>query len=522
MPLNPGVRVGPYEVVSPLGAGGMGEVYRARDTRLNRDVARKVLPELFAFDSDRLARFHREAQVLASLSHPNIAAIHGLEDSDGVRALVLEFVGGETLAGRIRRTRIPLDEVLSIAKQIADALAAAHAQGIIHRDLKPANIKLTPDGVVKVLDFGLAKLVDPLSIAGSNRAHGLSESPTLTSPALVTGVGVLLGTAAYMSPEQVKGKPADKRSDVWAFGCVLDEMLTGELLYQGDTVSETVAAVLKDSPDLNRVPKQFRRLLRSCLHKDPAQRLHDIADWKLLVDDEESAVPPRSDTRQRWLWPAVAALLVAGIVTIGVVLLRQRSPVLQELRSQIPQPDGLTFNAGTQATISPDGHWFAFPALGPDNISRMLRPLSRFPRRSRAAGFGRDHRPLTATVLVLRQSVCRLWRGRKVEEIRGDRHSCSDDRGERASVRAGRELESGRGRLYARNNGHLEQVSSIGGAPSAVTVLAAGERAHRWPQFLPDGRRFLYLRATASPEKAGIMSDHSMRSRKNRACSRCC
>jgi len=211
--LTPGARLGPYEILSPLGAGGMGEVYRARDTKLNRDVALKILPATFADDPDRLGRFHREAQVLASLNHPNIAHIHGIEDSDGVVALVLELVEGPTLADRIARGPIPLDEALPIARQIAEALEAAHEQGVIHRDLKPANIKVRPDGTVKVLDFGLAKAMEPVGIAS-----GASMSPTITTPAMMTGVGAILGTAAYMSPEQARGKVIDKRADIWAYG----------------------------------------------------------------------------------------------------------------------------------------------------------------------------------------------------------------------------------------------------------------------------------------------------------------
>jgi serine/threonine-protein kinase len=248
--LAAGNRLGAYEIIAAIGAGGMGEVYRARDTRLKRDVALKILPESFASDPDRLARFQREAEVLASLNHPNIAAIYGLEEGPAeagphVHALVMELVEGETLADRIARGPIPIDEALPVAKQIAEALEAAHEQVIIHRDLKPANIKVRPDGTVKVLDFGLAKLADTTKPGTSD----LSLSPTITSPALMTGVGLLLGTAAYMSPEQAKGRVADKRSDIWAFGCVLFEMLTGKRPFDGDDVSDTLAAVLRAAPD---------------------------------------------------------------------------------------------------------------------------------------------------------------------------------------------------------------------------------------------------------------------------------
>jgi eukaryotic-like serine/threonine-protein kinase len=282
-----GTRIGPYEVVSAIGAGGMGEVYRARDTRLKREVAIKILPESFASDPDRLARFQREAEVLASLSHPNVAGIYGLEESDGVRALVMELVEGETLAERITRGPIPVEEALPIAKQIAEALEAAHEQGIIHRDLKPANIKIRPDGSVKVLDFGLAKLNEPPGAGGANTSP-LSLSPTITSPALMTGVGVLLGTAAYMSPEQARGKPADKRSDIWAFGCVLYEMFTGQRAFAGEDVTETLAAVVKSEPTWDTLPSDLsasvRAFLRRSLQKNAKQRLHDVADMRLALE----------------------------------------------------------------------------------------------------------------------------------------------------------------------------------------------------------------------------------------------
>jgi len=288
MALAPGTRLGPYEILSAIGAGGMGEVYRARDTKLGRDVALKVLPESFAADPERVARMHREAQVLAALNHSNIAAIHGFEDSGDVHALVLEFVDGETLAERIERGPIPLDEALPIVKQTAEALEAAHEQGIIHRDLKPANIKVRPDGTVKVLDFGLAKLAEaPPTAAAAHTQSPLSMSPTITSPAM-TGVGVLLGTAAYMSPEQAKGRPADKRSDIWAFGCVVFEMLTGRRAFAGDEVSDTLASVLKLDPSWNQLPADvplgIRQTLRACLQKDPKQRIGDAQSLRLALN----------------------------------------------------------------------------------------------------------------------------------------------------------------------------------------------------------------------------------------------
>src|SRR5262245_32684556 len=250
MAMTVGTRLGLYEIGGQLGAGGMGEVYRARDTRLQRDVAIKILPETFAGDPERLARFEREAQVLAALNHPNIAQIYGIEESGSVRALVIELVEGETLADRIARGAIPLDEALPLARQIATALEVAHDQGIVHRDLKPANVKVTPAGVVKVLDFGLAKLNDPNSPNDPSRPNAFSMSPTSSSPVMATGAGVLLGTAAYMSPEQARGKPVDRRTDVWSFGCVLFEMLTGHRTFDvGETVSDAVASILTRDPD---------------------------------------------------------------------------------------------------------------------------------------------------------------------------------------------------------------------------------------------------------------------------------
>lgn len=312
MALSAGRRLGPYEIVEPLGAGGMGEVYRARDTRLKREVAIKVLPEAFAKDPDRLARFQREAELLATLNHPNIAHIYGFEESDGVRALVLELVDGPTIADRMVQGAVPLDQALPIAKQIAEALEAAHAQGVIHRDLKPANIKLRPDGTVKVLDFGLAKALAPVS---SVRAD-TTASPTITSPAM-TRMGVILGTAAYMSPEQARGKPVDKRTDIWAFGCVLYELLTGVSAFAGETISDTIARIIEREPDWSALPgstpARIRDLLRRCLQKDQQRRLHEIADARIELEEALTA----QHTRRRAVELPVA---VTGVV-LGLALL---------------------------------------------------------------------------------------------------------------------------------------------------------------------------------------------------------
>ena len=366
MTLAAGVRLGPYEILSPLGAGGMGEVYRARDVKLHRDVAIKVLPEAVAADPERLARFEREAQVLAALNHPHIAAIHGVEQADGIRALVLELVPGETLAERIAAGPIPVDEALAIARQIADALEAAHARGIVHRDLKPANVKITPDGGVKVLDFGLAKA---LSVDGS--APDVTHSPTLTAQA--TQAGVVMGTAAYMSPEQARGKPIDKRSDVWSFGAVLYEMLTGRRCFEGETVSDVLASVLRQDPDWSRLPPEtpggVRVLLRRCLERDPRQRLRDLGDAWILADSAPApasvaAAPPRRFSP--WLVVAGIALALAAGFAAGRWSPRTGAApaAASAVHSVVALPAGtrLTGWASPVLAISRDGRTLAFVA----------------------------------------------------------------------------------------------------------------------------------------------------------------
>ena len=362
MTLTPTARIGPYEIVGPLGAGGMGEVYRARDTNLGRDVALKILPDAFAGDPDRLMRFEREAKTLASLNHPHIAQIYGFEQGDastrsgqaGIRALVMELVEGEDLSQHIERGAMPLDEALPIARQIAEALDAAHEAGIIHRDLKPANIKLRTDGTVKVLDFGLAKAFEPTSLAGPARAAGQLEvfnSPTLTSPAM-TLRGVVLGTASYMAPEQAKGRAVDKRADIWAFGCVLYEMVTGERLFQGDDFTEVLASVVRDHSDVRKAPLSVHRLLTKCLQKDPRHRLRDIGDaWELLNDDTSG--DPIGVTRKSVLPWTVAAILALTAAALSVLVVRQ-TPVAAPapVRFQLAVPE----EAGAfPGIVSPDG-----------------------------------------------------------------------------------------------------------------------------------------------------------------------
>ncbi len=365
MALTSGTKLGPYEIVAPLGTGGMGEVYRARDTKLGRDVALKFLPPLFTADADRVARFEREARLLASLNHPHIGAIYGFEDAGNVPALVLELVEGDTLDDRVRRRRLPLSEALAVAQQIADALDAAHRAGIIHRDLKPSNIKITPDGVVKVLDFGLAK-----ALAAEGSGPDLSKSSTMTAGG--TMIGVILGTAAYMSPEQARGQPVDKRTDIWAFGCVLFEMLTGSSAFGRKTVTDTIAAVVSAEPEWKSLPAgtpgSIRRLLTRCLQKDARRRLHDIADARIELEETMAtpAEPAPVLTPRRWSRLALSALSLA-IATALVFLWAARDRFGTPGAKPSPQDTRvirLTDLPGLEESpaISPDGRSVAFTA----------------------------------------------------------------------------------------------------------------------------------------------------------------
>jgi serine/threonine protein kinase len=393
MALTPGTRVGPYDVVSQIGAGGMGEVYRATDSNLKRSVALKVLPTALAADTERLARFQREAEVLASLNHPNIAAIYGVERSDGVTALVMEFVGGSDLSALIPLSK---PDALAIARQLADALEAAHERGIVHRDLKPANIKVRPDGTVKVLDFGLAKAIDPTDATSS--ATGTNPfAATMTSPAM-TQMGAILGTAAYMAPEQAKGRPVDRRADIWAFGAVLYEMLTGQRAFSGENVTEVLASVLAGEPDWSRLPSDEPVLgacVRRCLQRDPRQRFGDMQSVRLALDGAFSApavgatavsptaatpVPTsrRAESSTRWWMVSTAALLVSTIA-LSAGYLHRADPDPRVIRSTILQPDGTVFDFDATVgpvVISPDGRQLAFSARSKDGrIQLWVRAL---------------------------------------------------------------------------------------------------------------------------------------------------
>ena len=394
MSLASGTRFGGYEIIALLGAGGMGQVYRARDTKLNRHVAIKVLPDAVARDADRVARFTREAQTLAALNHPNIAHIHGLEEVDGQVAIVMELVEGEDLSVHIARGPMPLAEALPIARQIADALEAAHEEGFIHRDLKPANVKVRSDGTVKLLDFGLAKAL--AADASSDISGTLANSPTVASPAM-TAMGVIMGTAAYMAPEQARGKGVDRRVDIWAFGVVFYEMLTGVRLFEGGTVAETIGLIFSREPDMQSLPAgtpaSVRRIIGRCLVKDPRQRLRDAGDARLLIDDAlegrgDPSAPASGQSPASGSQPAVAAtrgrvlllLLAAAVVAIAAAAggwFARPPSAPTPVRLSIALPPGEQVTA--PPAISPDGQVVAYAAGRTPNSSQLyIRSLSDF------------------------------------------------------------------------------------------------------------------------------------------------
>ena len=382
MHLSQGTRLGSYEILSPLGAGGMGEVYRAKDTKLKREVALKVLPEAFSRDRERMARFQREAEMLAALNHPNIAGIYGLEEG----ALIMELVEGETLS-----RPLPIETALRYARQIAEALEYAHERGVIHRDLKPANVKVTPEGTVKVLDFGLAKAIENPSAGGADPAN----SPTLTLG--MTAVGVIMGTAAYMSPEQAGGKTADRRADIWSFGAVLYEMLSGKRAFDGESVSDTLASVLKVDPDWNALPAatpaSIRKLVRRCLAKDRKQRLQAIGEARIAIEEalagapREEASAPAAGGRQRIL-PWAAAGVLAMVAAIGWwIAWGSTRPVDHPLvRLSVDLGPDAVADTRITAAISPDGTRLVFPVRGPDGKQQLAMRLLDQPQATLLSG----------------------------------------------------------------------------------------------------------------------------------------
>ncbi|HEY1302092.1 MAG TPA: protein kinase [Vicinamibacterales bacterium] len=450
VPVAAGSRLGPYEVVSPLGRGGMGEVWRARDTKLNRDVALKILPEAFSLDADRLTRFKREAQVLASLNNPHIGAIYGFEDSDGIHALVLELVDGPTLADRIREAPVPIDEALGIARQIADALEYAHERGIVHRDLKPANVKVAGDDTVKILDFGLAK-----ALASDLSAEDIADSPTITQ--MATEAGVLLGTAAYMSPEQARAKRVDRRADIWAFGCVLYEMLTGKMAFRGDSVTDTLAAVLKNEPDWSRLPpatpQHIRVLVRRCLQKDARQRLQAMGDARIALDEVLSGAPegvssagvsPAPWWRRTLRWSIAGGAVIAALAFLSVLVITLNAPSRvsgplnsEQITFSADRKDGPILTDGTRVYFQSQGH--------PVEMSVNGGPMA--PLRASVSGLTMlDISPDASEMLALKRDL-------------------NDDN----------------------NRGSLWSVPVLGGSPRMLGNQTA-QRAH-WS---PDGRSLVY------------------------------
>ena len=494
-----GRRLGGYQVVSIVGTGGMGEVYRARDTRLGRDVAIKVLRDQFSQDPEFVHRYEREGKLLASLNHPNIAAIYHLEEAEGHRCLVLEFVEGKTLAERLKRGRLSLEEAPKIARQISEALESAHEKGIVHRDLKPANIKIKPDGTVKVLDFGIAKLVAPSQFDDDVRTDATTHE------------GVVLGTAAYMSPEQARGQLVNKRTDIWAFGCVLYEMLAGRPAFSRDTVTDTIAAVLEREPAWDALPPgtpaPIYRLLRRSLEKNPERRLHDIADARLELDDALSAPAssagpaPAAASRARsarfaWL---VGVFGVLASLVMGIFYVTQPSPEGRVMRLSVLPPEGTTLGEGS--AISPDGRLLVFPATDTSGQTLLwIRALD----------------STNATVLA-------GTNGASFPFWSPDNQSVgffSDGKLKKIAVRGGPpqtlcDAPNGRGGSWNRGGfivfnadslGPLYGVSAMGGDVVAVTTRrrsdAAARGSHRWPQFLPDGRHFLYFDGRADPKQS--------------------
>jgi len=504
MGLFPGTRLGLYEIATQIGAGGMGEVYRARDTRLKRDVAIKVLPESLAADPERLARFQREAEVLAALNHPNIAAIYGLEDSTDTKALVMELVDGPTLADRIARGPLPVDEALPIARQIAEALEAAHEQGIVHRDLKPANIKVRDDGTVKVLDFGLAKGLEPPAAS----SPGATMSPTITTPAM-TQAGMILGTAAYMAPEQARGKPVDRRADIWAFGVVLYEMLTGQRAFDEEDVSLTLSAVLQREPDWRALPAALppplSACVRRCLRKDPKQRLHHVADARIVIDDliegrlDESPAPAAVVTRRASRLPWAVAGAVAVLLALSVATRPSAPPPAMPRSVEIALPPGYQLNPDAAPTMAPDASALVFGATDATRVSRLvLRRLDRF-----------EMAPLEGT----ENAESPFWSpdAKAIAFYSGGslRRYDLETRSTQVIAKAGatrRGSWSADGTILFTpvGNGPIHRVPASGGVPEKVTELDPSvlDGSHRYPVFLPDGKRFLFTLWSNNPDTA--------------------
>ncbi len=502
MKLNPGMKLGAYEIVAPLGAGGMGEVYRAKDLRLKRDVAIKILPEDFATDGERVVRFRREAEVLASLNHPAIATIYGFEESGESLFLVLELVEGETLADRVARGPMPIADIAPIARQIAEALEGAHEKGIVHRDLKPANIKLTSKGDVKVLDFGLAKLVDD----------------TASAPDALTGLttsipGTVMGTAGYMSPEQAKGSAVDRRTDIFAFGCVLFEMLTGHRAFEGESTTEILGRIITADPDWSRLPthtpEALRRLLRRAMQKDPRRRLSDIHEAHLALEELESAAPvfarsARSFSQSKvWI---ITGVVLAALAALSIVGLRRSAPVANEMRFSVAMPPTVALVVGENSPGS--------AVISPDGTQMVLRGVD-----AQSGKIGLYVRAVKSVDLVLlpgtEEAASPFWSAdsRSIGFFSPGKLMRTSVSGGMPQVICDASTSTGSGAwnkndvivASLKESGPLYSVSANGGVPVPVTSLKPpAELSHDWPQFLPDGKRFLYVASGPTGTESAI------------------
>ena len=499
MGLRPGSRIGHYEVVALIGKGGMGEVYSARDARLGRHVALKILPPEFTADPDRVQRFEREARVLAAVNHPHIATIHGIEDAEDTSALVMELVDGETLADRIARGALPVPTAVALAGQISDALDAAHERGIIHRDLKPSNVKVTSAGTVKVLDFGLAKS-DPDSRPGAaDGTHGTAGATGLTTIG-ETGPGVLLGTAAYMSPEQARGHAVDKRTDIWAFGCVLFEMLTGRSPFARATVPDTMAAVLEHEPDWASIPKStpqpVMRVLRACLEKDPRRRLRDFGDWTLTI--ESGGQNTSSPMRRSWIpWAAALAFCVGTGAWLLISTDREKPAAAQPL-IRFDVPAAVELSESGQFSVSPDGRHLVFVGTGDDRILRLWVKSFDAPEIRPLPGTEAEVVPVIPPMFWSPDSQFIAFNAdgkiKRVARTGGTPDVLCD-----VSTTAVGGAWNQQGVIVVGNaSGPLLRCSASGNTAASPVTKNRGDVRHLMPSFLPDGRHFVYLRVSRS------------------------